>query len=905
MNATPTHEQSLFHAALKRTDPAARAAFLDCECRGDAALRRRLDALLRAHAQVANALDGSTGSTRARARGVLASAAAELSGDRIGPYKLLEQIGEGGYGTVWMAEQDKPVHRRVALKIIKLGMDTKEVIGRFEQERQALALMEHPNIARVIDAGATPLGRPYFVMELVRGLKITTYCDEHHLPVTDRINLFIQVCHAVQHAHQKGIIHRDLKPANVLVTVNDGQPVAKVIDFGVAKATQGRLTEATFFTHFDRMIGTPRYMSPEQAEMTSVDVDTRSDIYSLGVILYELLTGLTPLDSATLAAAGLEEVRRLVREVDAVRPSVRIQSLSGTDLTTAAQRRQTESLHLPALLRGDLDWIVMKCLDKDRQRRYDSPNALALDLQQHLTHGVVTARPPTLGYLAGRFIRRHKLAVAAGTAVVLSLVAGLAVASFLFVREKAARQRAVTAEREQARSRQIAEAASAEAVASEKKARTAAAKSEHVANFLTEMLKGVGPSVALGRDTTLLREILEKTANRIDTEFKNQPELQAELHSVLADVYNDIGFYARSEAHLRASIALREPLFGPDDAEVAALYSALGTALELQGQLAQSELAFRRALATRQKTHGPRHAAVTHALTKLAHVLTDQRKLPEAKALFAEAYAARATLMDAPTAERAESIHNLGDLASKQRQYPEAEALLRQSLAIRRQLSRVDTPDIAAALGELSYIFHMQLRYPEAEQFGRECLALRRKLLGPEHPDVALVLNNLGVVLHDQGKYPEAESMLREAITIREARLGSTHAWTLGTVQLLAGTLESQGKHTAAEALLRRSLNPPDLAPLAENSRIQLQLRLAAHLLAQKSFTNAEPLLLTSYASLAAAAEKSPAALTEEIRSTLQQLVALYQATTNAAQSAAWQKKLADFNARHPVPPRP
>ena len=903
MNATPTHEQSLFRTALKLTDPAARAAFLERECRGDAALRRRIDVLLRAYAQVGNVLDGTAGSDRAR--GLLAGAAAELAGDRIGPYKLLEQIGEGGYGTVWMAEQDQPVRRRVALKIIKLGMDTKEVIGRFEQERQALALMEHPNIARVIDAGATPLGRPYFVMELVRGVKITTYCDEHHLPVTDRINLFIQVCHAVQHAHQKGIIHRDLKPANVLVTVNDGQPVAKVIDFGVAKATQGRLSEATFFTHFDRMIGTPRYMSPEQAEMTSVDVDTRSDIYSLGVILYELLTGLTPLDSATLAAAGLEEVRRLVRDVDAVRPSLRVQSLNGADRTTAAQRRHTESTHLPALLRGDLDWIVMKCLDKDRQRRYDSPNALALDLQQHLGNGVVTARPPTLGYLAGRLIRRHKLAVAASTAVVLSLVAGLAVASYLFVREKAARRRAVTAERDQARSRQIAEAASAEAVASETKARTAAAKSAQVADFLTEMLKGVGPSVALGRDTTLLREILEKTAGRIATEFKNQPELQAELHSVLADVYNDIGFYARAEAQLRASIALREPLVGPDDAEVATLYSALGTALEMQGHLAQSELAFRRALAARQKAHGPRHAAVTHALTKLAHVLTDQHQQPEAKALFAEAYAARATLMDAPTAERAESIHNLASLAAKQQQFQDAETLLRQSLALRRKLTPADHPDIAAALTQLAYILHMLHRLPDAEQTGREALAMHRKLLGPEHPDVALVLNNLGVVLHDQGKYPEAETLLREALTIREKRLGPTHAWTLGTLQLLAGTLESQGKPAAAEELLRRRLSAPDQAGLDEIAKLQLQLRLGANLLVQKRFTQAEPLLLAGHASLAAAAEKSPAALTEKLRAALQQLVALYQATTNAPQTAVWQQKLDAFNARHPAPPRP
>ncbi len=344
----------------------------------------------------------------------------------IGPYKLREQIGEGGFGTVWVADQEKPVRRRVALKIIKLGMDTKEVIARFEQERQALALMDHPNIAKVLDAGATQYGRPFFVMELVRGVKITDYCDEQQLSTQERIELFITVCHAVQHAHQKGIIHRDLKPSNILVTINDGEAVPKVIDFGVAKATQGRLTDATVYTQFQQMIGTPLYMSPEQAELTSLDIDTCSDIYALGVLLYELLTGHTPIDHDTMARIGMDEMRRMIREVDPPRPSMRVKTLDGAELTTAAKRRHTDPARLPGTLRGDIDWIVMKCLEKDRKRRYDTANGLALDLQRHLSNEVITARPPTAGYLLSKLIRRNKVAFAAGAAIAASLVIGIA-----------------------------------------------------------------------------------------------------------------------------------------------------------------------------------------------------------------------------------------------------------------------------------------------------------------------------------------------------------------------------------------------------------------------------------------------------------------------------------------------
>ena len=415
--------EAIFNGAVALPE-SAREEYLAVECRGDEALLGRVRVLLAAHSDVSEFLDEPKLTPEIEAE--LARLKPEEAGETIGPYKLREQIGEGGFGTVWVADQEKPVRRRVALKIIKMGMDTKEVIARFEQERQALAMMDHPNIAKVLDAGATQFGRPFFVMELVRGLKITDYCDEQKLSTQERIALFITVCQAVQHAHQKGIIHRDLKPSNILVTINDGKAVPKVIDFGVAKATQGRLTDATVYTQFQQMIGTPLYMSPEQAEMTSLDIDTRSDIYALGVLLYELLTGHTPIEQDTLARVGLDEIRRLIREVDPPRPSMRMKTLAAAEMTTAGQRRNTEPAKLAGTLRGDIDWIVMKCLEKDRARRYDTANGLALDLQRHLANEVVVARPPTAGYLLGKLIRRNKVAFAAGAAIAASLVIGIA-----------------------------------------------------------------------------------------------------------------------------------------------------------------------------------------------------------------------------------------------------------------------------------------------------------------------------------------------------------------------------------------------------------------------------------------------------------------------------------------------
>lgn len=471
---SPGREEAIFGAALLLSSDQ-RATFLKSACGEDLQLRERVEMLLQADSRAGAFLEPALPAPDLSRTRVDSVSPSEKPGDVIGRYKIREKLGEGGCGAVYVAEQAEPVRRRVALKVIKLGMDTRSVIARFEAERQALAMMDHPNIARVLDAGATETGRPYFVMELVRGIKITDYCDQNHLDTSQRLELFIQVCHAVQHAHQKGIIHRDLKPSNILVTLHDGVPVPKVIDFGVAKATEGRLTDLTVYTEMHQFIGTPAYMSPEQAEMSGLDVDTRSDIYSLGVLLYELLTGKPPFDPQELLQSGLDQMRKTIREKEPVRPSTRLnQTLVAANVSSlkspatgqpvteeqarADSRRLLRLRETIALLRGDLDWIVMRALEKDRTRRFETASALAADVRRFLKNEPVEARPPTTLYRFGKMVRRNKTAVAAVGAVAAALVLGLGLSLFLFVKEREAFRRAVEAEKQEAVLRKQAEA---------------------------------------------------------------------------------------------------------------------------------------------------------------------------------------------------------------------------------------------------------------------------------------------------------------------------------------------------------------------------------------------------------------------------------------------------------------
>jgi eukaryotic-like serine/threonine-protein kinase len=511
-------EREIFLAALTRPSPGERAAFLDGACGNDPALRARLESLLRHHAEdsfleaPAPGAPGPGGTIR------LQIVPETKPGDRIGRYKLLEQIGEGGCGVVYVAEQEQPVRRRVALKVIKLGMDTRQVIARFEAERQALALMDHPNIAKVLDAGATENGRPFFVMELVKGIPITRYCNELKLNTQGRLNLFIQVCQAVQHAHQKGIIHRDIKPSNILVADHDGVPVPKVIDFGIAKATTDQaLTDKTLYTAIEQFIGTPAYMSPEQANLSGLDIDTRTDIYSLGVLLHELLTGRTPFDAQELLKSGLDAIRRTIREVEPPRPSTRLSTLQAEALTTTAKEHGTESVHLLKRIRGDLDWIVMKCLEKDRARRYETANGLAADLKRHLDNEPVLARPPSASYKLQKAFRRNKLVFSAIAAVVLALVSGLGLAAIGWRQTRVERDKALQARAGEEAQRKAAQANAVTAQEQRQRAEAGEAAADHLLYVATMNL---AQQAWDQNNMSRLRQLLEDTATNADRGFE-------------------------------------------------------------------------------------------------------------------------------------------------------------------------------------------------------------------------------------------------------------------------------------------------------------------------------------------------------------------------------------------------
>ena len=694
----------------------------------------------------------------------------------IGPYHLLERIGQGGMGEVWLAEQKHPVRRRVALKLIKAGMNTREIVTRFESERQALALMDHPAIAKVFDAGSTPQGMPYVVMEYVAGVPITEYCDKHRLAMNERLELFVQVCSGVQHAHQKAIIHRDLKPSNILVTQVDGKPVPKIIDFGVAKAISQRLTAETMFTHAGALIGTPEYMSPEQANSGSEDIDTRSDVYSLGVVLYELLVGALPLDLTEIRDQAFFELLRRIREEDAPRPSTKLRT-SSEHSSVAARNRGTEPAELDKQLKGDLDSIALKALEKERSRRYSSPSDLAGDIERYLHNEPVLAVPPSLAYRSGKFVRRHRLAVAASAVVALA-VFGL-IASLVIGSARVARER--------------------------DRANREAQAAERVSDFLVGAFAISDPDESRGNKITA-REVLDKGARQIETDLAGQPALQARLMSTMGKVYEGLGLYEPARQLLDKAIGLQKKTLGPDHQETLASQRMLARILQYQAQYSAAEKLYSETLQKQERFLGSDAMDALRTKANLGSLYNEQGRYADAEKLLSETVKATTQASGQNSPETMSALHSLAIAYDGERQYAKEADIWEELYRLRSQTLGPDHPDTVNSMQNLAYVYYKVGKAAEAEKLQRQGLEIGRRVLGNDHPSVLLAIGNLANTLLSEGKPAEAEPLQREALEGRRRILGPNHPETQYAIANLANILSAQKRYREAEALYREAL---------------------------------------------------------------------------------------------------